>query len=327
MRKLIVLFLFVNFYTTAYNQVIKGTILDKETKNAISSASIYFNGTFVGTSADRNGKFELDVSKNISMPLTISAIGYYSVKLTDFSTGGSFVISLTPKIYELEEVIIRDKFFTKKRKASLKMFKNEFLGTTDNALKCNIINENDITFTYSPDKDTIKAFASRPIIIENMALGYKVTYYLDKFEYYKKSQSVFFYGNIIFSKNETIEDIQNNIYERRRKRTYRGSKMHFFRSLWSNELLSTGFEVNNSKYKNLKYKHLVLVNDNNEKFLNYPQILEISYAPSKSYIIFLKPKVYFNQNGYFDPSGIIWKGEMAKQRIADWLPYEYSVEK
>ena len=103
--------------------------------------------------------------------------------------------------------------------------------------------------------------------------------------------------------------------------------MHFFRSLWSDELLSTGFKVKNSKYKNLKYEHLVLVNDNNEKKFNYPQMIEISYDPNKSYIIFLKPKVYFNENGYFDPSGIIWEGEMAKKRIADWLPYEYPIEK
>lgn len=42
--------------------------------------------------------------------------------------------------------------------------------------------------------------------------------------------------------------------------------------------------------------------------------------------IYLKRKfVYFDKNGYFDPSGIMWSGELARQRIADWLPYEYSV--
>lgn len=327
MKKLILFFLFINFYTVAYSQVIKGTVLDKKTKNVIPSASLYFNGTFVGTSADINGKFELDISKYPSMPLTISAMGYYSVTLTEFSEGEQYIISLTPKVYELEEVIIRDKFYSKKRKASLKLFKNEFIGTTDNSLECKIINENDIRFTYSSGNDTIKAFASKPIIIVNRALGYKVTYYLDKFEYYKKSQSVFFYGSIIFNKDETIEGIKNAKIERRRYKAYRGSKMHFFRLLWLDKLFVTGFEIKNIKLKNLKYKDLVLINDSNEKFFSYPQMIKINYGPIRSYIVFRKPKVYFNEKGYFDPSGIIWEGEMAQQRIGDWLPYEYSVKK
>jgi hypothetical protein len=178
MRKLMLLFLCVIFYTTAYSQVIKGTILDGHTKNPIMSASIYFNGTFVGTSSDQNGKFELDISNNTSLPLTISSIGYNSVTLKEYAGSERFVISLTPRVYELGEVIIENKKFKKKRRANLKLFKNEFLGTTFNALDCKIINENDITFTYSSDKDTIKAFTSKPIIIHNRSLGYKVTYFL-----------------------------------------------------------------------------------------------------------------------------------------------------
>jgi hypothetical protein len=58
MRKFILLFLFINFYIVAYNQVIKGTILDKKTKSPIYFASVYFNGTFVGTHSDQNGYFD-----------------------------------------------------------------------------------------------------------------------------------------------------------------------------------------------------------------------------------------------------------------------------
>ena len=116
MRKLMLLLLFINFYTTAYNQVIKGTILDEETKNPIMSASIYFNGTYVGTSSDQDGKFELDISKYTTLPLTISSMGYYSVTLIDFSGSVRLVISLTPMVYELEEVIISNKLLKKKER-------------------------------------------------------------------------------------------------------------------------------------------------------------------------------------------------------------------
>lgn len=36
-----------------------------------------------------------------------------------------------------------------------------------------------------------------------------------------------------------------------------------------------------------------------------------------------KKKVLFEESGYFDPSGILWKGVMGKDRIGEWLPYEY----
>ena len=108
MKKLSLLFLFVITNLTAFNQIIKGTILEKETNNTICFATIYFNGTFGGTSSDQNGNFELDISKYRSMPLTISAIGYYSVTITEFSRTKSLTVYLQPKIYELNEAI---KFF------------------------------------------------------------------------------------------------------------------------------------------------------------------------------------------------------------------------
>jgi CarboxypepD_reg-like domain len=105
MKKFILIFLFANFNIVAYNQVIKGTVLENKTNSPIFAA-IYFSGTFVGTLSDLNGNFELDISKNASMPLTISSIGYYSVTLTDFLTYKPLIIYMTPKVYEVKEVDI-----------------------------------------------------------------------------------------------------------------------------------------------------------------------------------------------------------------------------
>jgi len=328
MRKFILLFLFINFNIVAYNQVIKGTILDKNNKSIINFASVYFNGTFVGTNSDQNGHFELDISKNISMPLTISALGYYSVTLTDFPTDKALLIYLTPKVFELKEVVINAKSHARERRANLILFKNEFLGTTGNALYCEITNENDIIFDYDSDNDTLKAFSSKPLLIDNKALGYKITYYLDKFEYYKKSTSFFFKGNIIFTEDLTTEAAQKQLFERRRKYAYLGSRMHFFRALWENDLNSAGFTVKNSANETLKYNKIVIQKDSRTKYLKYPGTLGISYYTklATSYIIFLKELVYFDKNGYFDPSGISWEGDMARKRIADQLPYEYTIK-
>ena len=274
MRKYILISLFINFCAVAYNQVIKGTILDNQTKSTISFAAVYFSGTFVGTTSDQDGNFELDITKYASRPLTISTVGYYSFTLTDFSTGEPCMIYLTPKVYEIEEVSVSAKSLARKRKVNLRLFKKEFLGTSYNARKCEIINEDDITFNYGSDDDTLKAFAFKPILIHNGRLGYDITYYLDKFEYYRKSKIIFFTGNILFKEDLTT---YKRFSERRRKYAYFGSRMHFFRALWADDLKSTRFTIKNSADKNIKYKRIVIQEDNNEKFLKYTENLHIYY--------------------------------------------------
>jgi hypothetical protein len=107
MKRIVLLFLHISLCTTAYNQVISGRILDKDTKKPIDFATAYFAGTFTGTNTDKDGNFELDISKNKSMPLTISALGYYSVNITDLLPGKKLMIYLAPKNYELNEIVIR----------------------------------------------------------------------------------------------------------------------------------------------------------------------------------------------------------------------------
>ena len=114
----------------AYCQVINGTIIDSKTDSTICFATIYFNGTFVGTSSDINGNFKLDISKNASMTLTVSSIGYYSVTLSDFLTDKPLIIYLEPKVFEINDVFVSAKSLARKRKVNLRLFKNEFLGKT-----------------------------------------------------------------------------------------------------------------------------------------------------------------------------------------------------
>ena len=57
MKKFIFLFLLINFQLTAYSQVIKGFVRDKNTDKAINYALAYFNGTSVGTQSNQNGYF------------------------------------------------------------------------------------------------------------------------------------------------------------------------------------------------------------------------------------------------------------------------------
>ena len=79
-------------------------------------------------------------------------------------------------------------------------------------------------------------------------------------------------------------------------------------------------------FDNLSYKDIVLV-DAGKKFLKYSENLTISYYTKNiTGLEFLKEKVFFSNDGYYDSDGIIWEGYMANRRIGDWLPYEYIVK-
>jgi hypothetical protein len=326
MRKLIPLFLLLNIYLDAYDQIIKGTISDIKTKNPICYASVYFNGTSVGTVAGVDGNFIIDISKYQFEPLTISSLGYYSTTISNIPTDTPLIIDLTPKVIELKEIVIEAKSLVEKRKENLELFKNEFLGTSVYAKNCIILNENDIHFNYDKDDDTLKAFASPPILIDNRLLGYKIKYYLDDFEYFKKSKSFIYKGSLIFKEDSVFDQSQKFSINERRKEVYLGSRMHFFRALWDNNLKSNGFNTMTSNHKFLKYQDLVFKDERNRKFLHYYEKIYVYYNERLSEISLQTKQVQFFENGYLDELGIIWQGEMLNKRTGDMLPYEYEIK-
>jgi len=327
MKRILLAILVLNLAAMIYGQLITGVVMDEQTGNPVGFASVFFDGTFVGTTADEQGRFELDVTPYKSRSLIISAVGYYSNLITDFTRGESYQLVLAPRVFEIKEVSVTAKSLARKRKVCMQIFKKEFIGLTSNARRCYILNESDISFNYNSDKDTLKAFASKPIQIQNLALGYEITYHLERFEYERKTKTVLYTGSIIFNRDLLADEKNLKKYIRRREYSYTGSSKHFFRALWSNSLTSSGFSVSSYRTgEQLNFELLVLQDSIGGKFLQYSEDLKIEYYKQLSYISFLEEKVYFEQDGFFDPTSIMWSGKMSDQRIADFLPYEYSYE-
>ena len=101
--------------------------------------------------------------------------------------------------------------------------------------------------------------------------------------------------------------------------------MHFFRTLWYDGLSTSPFTVRDSISKELTYNQIVVKDERGRSYLTYTQGLDIYYYSIYSFIIFLEKEAYFDRDGFFDPAAIKWGGRMSTPRIADWLPYEYSV--
>jgi hypothetical protein len=190
------------------------------------------------------------------------------------------------------------------------------------------MNEEDITFNYDSDQDTIRARALKPIEIHNDALGYHLEYHLESFEFVKETQKVSYRGSIVFTYDLAWEGYRSKVFKRRRRYAYTGSSKEFIRKLWQNSLKSSGYSIRDySTGKVQKYKDVVFEDDLGRKFLKYPGNLEIHYYDYFTRIRLLKEEAFIDQDGFFDPTAIMWSGKMASQRIADFLPYEYSVRR
>jgi hypothetical protein len=334
MKKIILSVLFFCLYAVCFSQVIKGRILDINTNKPVELATIYFNGTFQGTNSDQNGYFEMEIPEEYPYPLVISSIGYYSVTLRKFSADTSLLVYLTPKVYKLQEIVVKAHSRLEKRKRAkyLEIFRNQFLGETHNAEKCVITNEKDIIFKYDTSDNTLKAFCSEPLLINNYALGYRIKYYLDKFEYCEQEHSLVIIGNYIFK--EDLAKAEKLVTRMNREATYFGSRMHFLRSLYKNNVDLDDYTIVDSSGYVLDYNQLVERSVDPDKpddaYMIYTGDIYViyKYSPDKgdwNRVSWLKvdTTVYFDKNGYFDPYPVIWWGDMAQRRIGDLLPYEY----
>jgi len=115
--------------------------------------------------------------------------------------------------------------------------------------------------------------------------------------------------------------------------------MHFFRSLWSGDITnSKRYSIQDSNNVKLDYHDLViqkgsLVASKNGPVMQYDKYLKnigkiyIWYPKKKQFSnIEVSKEVFFDKRGYYDPFDIIWYGDMAKQRMADMLPFDYTLQ-
>jgi len=325
------LLIVIMFITTAQSQTIEGFVLDKNTNKALISANIYFNGTYIGTTTDTLGYFKLNKAGHVQHTLVVSLMGYYSESLIAYLTDRPVKIFLSPKTFDINEVVViyNKAEAERTRKEGIKLFRKEFLGNSYNARKCKILNPLDISFIFGDNHMTFEAFAKKPIIISNEALGYSITYHLDSFM--KTEESLFYQGYHFFTEDSTKTKRQSAKVQRRRRATYLGSRMHFFRSLYEENTDQEGFLIRDSINNILPYQSIISETKEQVRYLIVKGETNYIFYPNKnnvlnykvSYLTIKTDSVLFSREGYFDPTNIEWWGVAAKERVGDLLPFEY----
>lgn len=335
MKKLL---LIVCFFTTlllltvcAQAQSVKGKVFDASTGNPIPNASIYLNGSSKGTASNAAGEFTLYTTET-NIPLVISCVGYQTQTINNYSNK-TLSIALRPRPQVLGEVVIGGM----SREEQLKMFIKQFIGSLSK--DCTISNTEDINLSYHKKTKTLKADASQPLIIYNKKLGYKITYFLSAFKL--TPEEIFYEGNYFFEEDtlgRTPNDVKKII--KARDNAYFGSRMHFIRSLWANDLAKNRIIVsdyntlnkpassdNDSEEKHPYYNSLIKVR-NGQKYIAINRTVAIKHRGAVSNLALDKgvKEVIIGSNGYHGPQ-VIWSGDMSEQRINVLLPFQFEPAK
>lgn len=339
MKQLITTFLLFTV-SISLAQTIKGKVVDDK-KQPLPGANIYFDGTTIATIADENGNFSLTYGSKLNSILVVSFIGYQTQFITSFDSGNELLVVLKEASNTLNEVVIKKDRFTKKQK--LQLFREQFLGTTAIAKKTVIENEDALYFEYDETQNIFKAYSDVPLIINNVSLGYKITYELVNFEVRFSTTSIHssdvyrsFYSGL-----SRFEEINSNAkILKQRQKCYEGSQLHFFRNLVNNLWNKDNFLFFKGSYQDNPNDYFTITDlgDSNkvevrkqQKDLapkNFVAEFNLLFKKSKqSKIIFETDTFYVDKFGNnSNIENIIFSGYIAQQKVGELLPMNYGIE-
>ncbi|MCR9014498.1 carboxypeptidase-like regulatory domain-containing protein [Aquiflexum gelatinilyticum] len=221
---------------------LKGRVVDAETLEPLLFATVFISNSSIGTSTNKSGEFELTIPEG-NHELVISYIGFqtFSYAISTKVLRPFYEFRILQETVELEESEVKEKR-DKSWYDNLAVFKTLFLGTSVNASNCEIKNPEVLILDGETVPGRLTARAKDILEIENPNLGYNIKYVLTGFEYDKEQGQITYAGYPYFQEENLPKRRQKKVYENREK-AYQGSVMHFMRSLYKDEIESSGFKV------------------------------------------------------------------------------------
>jgi hypothetical protein len=198
--------------------------------------------------------------------------------------------------------------------------------------------------------------ATEPLIIDNNALGYKITYALDSFVNEYNTQVSLYSGSPLYTEMQPANDAQRTKWRDNRLHAYKGSMLHFMKSVYSKTLQENGFDVqylykNNGNDSAIRIKdyYMGLNYDKDDSTQtveitpNQPDVIVLytKEKPGDDYlkasgdthtqdqlsIITIAPQkgIDIEQNGYYyDQNDITVSGYWTWRKAGDALPYDFN---
>jgi hypothetical protein len=231
------LFFLLSALTGNSKKILKGVILDSIKNQPISNATVFVSGTSNGVKTNEQGKFSLWIPNGKYNLIAIST-GYkaYNKAIHTNELPDSITISLNTKPnrkinYDRNGWEHWGGYF----------FRN-LIGTSTAAQNCKIKNAEALHFLAFGQNNEFSVTADEPLVIENKALGYTITYQLDFFHYNVNTGYCTYLGFPFFQSMQGPAKIQGK-WNKNRIEAYEGSVLHFMRSVYLNRINEEGFDV------------------------------------------------------------------------------------
>ena len=355
MKSYLVLAIYLLFsagFVNAQRGSIKGRIRDAKTLQPLPFASVYLNFTTKGAYAKENGEFSLDDLPLGLSELVVSYAGFQSYQ-TKILIKDSLVqfLDIKLKSLTLKEVMVTSKK-DEKWLNQLARFKTLFLGVSPLSVQCNLINPWSLEFNES--NDVFKAESATPLIIENLSLGYQISYQLKKFEV--KANNYTISGVVWFKEIPSIDPKLDKMWAEKRRDIYLGSSKHLLRSILDQRTIQDGFDLYEDKsgipdvirlsnfLSNVNKSIIPMIMENrvkkgvnNQNIIQFPERTEVHYlkksAPPKIYRNITAPiswievkggSLTINDQGIaLNPSVMVVSGAMSEARVSELLPNNY----
>ncbi|WP_316794263.1 carboxypeptidase-like regulatory domain-containing protein [Pedobacter frigoris] len=344
-RLLFVVFLLLIHPQVKAQQVFTiGGVVKDATGKPLALATVFIDGSKRVTATNDQGEYKFAGLEPGTYQLVVNMIGFYSVKQTVNVKNQPVVLnlSLKEKDEQLKEVMIS---FDPHRAAYLALFIKNFLGTTENAAGCEILNTEILKFKENKKANTLDATSDDFLIIINQKLGYKIKYLLRKFSYNRMSTVASYDGELIFE-NIDGSDQEQSEWVANRKKAYKGSLMQYMRALFVNKTVDKNFAT----YE-LRGTQPVLVDVNtfikqidsnfisfafkNPLYIRYDTLAHQLYQQQDFRFtqkmgndgtllrLYLKRATIDKKGSYVDFRSFLVKGYWGGKRIGDHLPFEY----
>ncbi|KLT65821.1 carboxypeptidase-like regulatory domain-containing protein [Pedobacter sp. BMA] len=242
MKSLLFFILLLACYVVQAQQTItlSGTIKDKNGE-PLPGTGVYVSDYKIATSTDDKGRYALRLKAG-NYNILVQLLGFKATNKNVVINNQPVNLNFTLEQSEtqLSDVTIKP---DPNRLHYLNTFKTYFIGLTENAQKCKMLNSEILRFDYDNEKRTLTVQSDEFLIIENKALGYKIKYLVKEFQYDYKTRIVYYEG---YPNYEDLPgtDNQKKKWAIRRSEAYNGSSQHFFSALFNNTIKEEGFIIN-----------------------------------------------------------------------------------
>jgi len=347
------------FFSFGYSQssfTVSGNVSNGVTGLPMVAASVFAQNTTLGTITDADGNFKIQLpSGGYDLVITYTGFRTESVRISNASATENITIKLKENEKELETVSVVSSNEVADGLAKYgTFFIEEFIGKTENSALVSIQNPEVLHFFYSKKKKRLKITATDPLIIKNNAFGYNIKYTLDSFTHEYNTEVSTYTGYPLFEEMQG-DSSQKSYWEAARRLSYKGSLLHFMRSVFNKELKAQKFEIQfiaklNGKddafkikdpYNAINYEK----DDTLQTVMIMPKMKDVGVLfsgkkPSAAYLrdnpgepsglrfslLTFAPyeSIVIEQNGYFyDQNDISISGYWTWEKVGDQLPYNY----